>query len=1055
MSLSFLTRRSFIVFLITVAFLLPGLTINLSTQTGEAHVFMQPLKTETASPANYTIDETRNKENIQQAYASLPLVFEENRGQTSEQVKFISRGSGYMLFLTPTEAVFNLRNNDTSGERRSPAQRANLNHRAKSGKASYSAIRMKLRGASKQPHISGEREIAAKTNYFIGNDSTRWSAVANYERVRYQSVYPGIDLIYYGRQKQLEYDFELHPGAEPRQIQLEINGVRRLTLEKSGALLMKLKGGAELRQHKPIVYQEINGERREVAGRYVLKGKNRIGFEVGEYDARQVLIIDPVLTYSTYLGGSSSDIGSAIAADRAGNAYVTGTTQSTDFPVFNQYQNDQSQADVFVTKFNTKASGAASLLYSTYLGGSGDFYDSGEGIAVDQSGIVYVGGHTSSLNFPTRNQFQTNADTDNNVDTDAFVAKLNTNVSGAASLLYSTYLGGNSHDYGYDLAIDQSGGAYLTGRTHSSNYPTRNQFQTNAQIDNNSGSDVFVTKLDTNASGNASLVYSTYLGGSSFGNYEMGFGIAVDQSGLAYVTGATDATNFPTINAYQSNLAGSSDVFVVKLNPNLSGNASLLYSTYLGGGGGETAQGIAVDHLGNAYVAGDTTSTDFPVLHHYQANQPFQDVFVTKLNTNVSGPASLLYSTYLGGGYDDYGWDITADRAGNAYVVGKTESLDYPTFYPYQTAADINTATVRDVTITKLNTHAAGAASMLYSTYLGGATLDIAQSIALDEMGSLYVTGYTDSNNFPTRNQYQTEQTATDAFVTKISFRHPYADFDGDGLTDLSLWSPDDHNWYVNNSRDGSSSIQYDWGSGALGDVPVPRDYDGDLKADIAVWRPSEGNWYIVRSSDGSVMLKNWGRAGDTPVPADYDGDGRADIAVFRSSENNWYITNSSNNSVVIRQWGLSNDKLVPADYDGDGRADIAVWRPSDGNWYLILSATETVITPNWGQSGDIPVPADYNGDDKTDITVWRPSTGNWYSKNSTTNISTVRNWGSASSGDVPVPGDYDGDGRADIAVWRPSEGNWYILRSTNNSVIVANLGASGDVPAPATYIPQ
>lgn len=276
-------------------------------------------------------------------------------------------------------------------------------------------------------------------------------------------------------------------------------------------------------------------------------------------------------------------------------------------------------------------------------------------------------------------------------------------------------------------------------------------------------------------------------------------------------------------------------------------------------------------------------------------------------------------------------------------------------------------------------------------------------------------------------------------------------DFDGDMKADVSLWSPANHNWYIQQSGDNTQRVQLDWGSGALGDIAVPADYDGDGKTDIAVYRPSEGNFYVINSQTNAPTARNWGGGADIPVPADYDGDGRADYAVFRPSEGNWYILNSATNTVTRRNWGASGDKPVAADYDGDGKADIAVFRPSEGNWYIINSLTNTVTLRNWGAGADKVVPADYDGDGRTDLAVFRPAEGNWYIANSAASTVTVKGWGNST--DVPAPADYDGDGQADIAVWRPSEGNWYIIRSAMVTVQLSTLGGSGDVSAPSAFV--
>ncbi|MGB6474111.1 MAG: SBBP repeat-containing protein, partial [Candidatus Sulfotelmatobacter sp.] len=513
-----------------------------------------------------------------------------------------------------------------------------------------------------------------------------------------------------------------------------------------------------------VVYQEVRGQRREVAGNFVLRGPHRIGFVLGPYDHSQPLVIDPTLAYSTYLGGNYQDSGTSIAVDSSGNVYVTGYTGSTNFPTVNALQatDNGGTSDAFVTKLN--ASGSA-LDYSTYLGGNDADY--GYGIAVDSSGNAYVTGSTHSTNFPTVNPIQA---TDNGFY-NAFIAKLDP--SGSA-LVYSTYLGGSHDDYGYGIAVDSSGSAYVTGSASSTNFPTVNAFQAACGGGGEGGcpgyTDAFVAKL--NPAGSA-LIYSTYMGGS-YTDY--GTAIAVDSSGDAYVTGFTasyviasvpGSTNFPTANPFQATCGGTAeglgcgDAFVAELNPT---GSALVYSTYLGGSAIEDyGYGIAVDSSGNAYVTGATASTDFPVANPLQpTNTGDGDAFVTKVNAAGS---ALVYSTYLGGsGGGNFGNGIAVDSSGNAYVTGYTESAHFPTANPPQGTLGGSF----DAFVTKFDP--AGSA-LVYSTYLGGSNDDQGNGIAVDSSGNAYVTGFTYSTNFPTVSPLQKTNSATygTAFIAKIS----------------------------------------------------------------------------------------------------------------------------------------------------------------------------------------------------------------------------------------------------------------------------------------------
>jgi len=571
----------------------------------------------------------------------------------------------------------------------------------------------------------------------------------------YKELYKNIDLKVYGIEKQIEYDWIVKPGANPGDISFEYKNVKNTRLDKQGNLLIETDFG-ELMHKRPVSYQVEKALRQEGAEAkremvdvtFKKIAENTYGFEVGKYDKRFELIIDPVvLAYSTYIGGGSGDSCYGLAVDNNGNAYVTGNTWSADYPTLNRYQAQQANADAFVTKIDTNQIGASSLIYSTYLGGANN--DTTHEIAVDNNGNVYVVGRTESTDFPTRNQYQ-----GDQPFYDAFVTRLDTTQSGAASLIYSTYLGGTSYDYGYGIAADSSGYAYVTGATDSTDFPTRDQYQTDSPA-----RDAFVTKIDTNQSGASSLCYSTYLGGD---NSDMGQGIKVDGSGNAYVTGLTGSTDFPTLNRYQA-AQGDSDAFLTKIDTNQSGASSLIYSTYLGGGGYDVASNLAVDNSGNAYVVGHTESTNFPTLNQYQLDQVGEDAFITKIDTNQSGVSSLIYSTYLGGGHIDWADDIAVDNNGNAYVTGHTISTDFPTLNQYQGNQPGN-----DAFITKLDTTQSGVSSLIYSTYLGGSDNDLGYGIAVDNNGDVYVAGYTWSTDFPILNPYQTDQPGVDVFVTKL-----------------------------------------------------------------------------------------------------------------------------------------------------------------------------------------------------------------------------------------------------------------------------------------------
>jgi hypothetical protein len=660
-------------------------------------------------------------------YGQLPLSFEVNQGQANERVQFLSRGQGYTLFLSPSEAHFALR-------------------RAQRGKASteVEGIGIKLLRANPGSQILGADKLSGKVNYFVGSDPSKWiTGVPTYAKARYQQIYPGIDLIFYGNEQQLESDFVIAPGADPRRIGLQFEGGTALRLSPEGDLVLKTSGG-ELRLLKPHVYQEIAGVQHDIDVRYIVKANRIVSFFLGAYNHAAPLVIDPILTYSTVINGVqfpvSSGGGHGIAVDATGHAYVTGTTDRSNFlPTTGAFTT--ATGFLLVSKLNPLGS---AVDYTAVFGGSGS--DLAMAITVDAQGEPIITGFTSSSDFPVQNALQTTLPSGSH----AFVTKLN---AAGSALLYSTYLGGSGAtgtgggptEAGNAVATDSSGAIYVTGYTNSADFPTKNAIQPacpDLQLNGYCNLQGFVTKLDPTQSGAASLVYSTFLGG----NFPTsGQDIAVDGSGNAYITGNTNATDFPvTSGAFQTKLVGGSDAFVSVLNP--TGNA-FVYSTYLGYGFG---WGVTVDAQGDAYVTGATNAFGgaFPTTPGafqttLSGSTTSDHAFVTKLNS--SGTA-LVYSTFLGGsGFEDNNTgNIAVDAQGNAYISGLTSSADFPTTNALQATFGGGTS---DAFLAKLNPSGSG---LIYSTYLGGSGDDASYGIALDSSGSVYVMGTTTSANFPT-----------------------------------------------------------------------------------------------------------------------------------------------------------------------------------------------------------------------------------------------------------------------------------------------------------------
>jgi hypothetical protein len=706
----------------------------------DALKFLMPeVRTLTGSSKTLSAEQQKQLEKV-----SSNLVFIENKGQWHNDVLYLCRMGGLDAWITKygVNYTFYKLEEVASIERKEHAIPDKFEH--KDYNIIGHRVLMKLQNYNPKPAREGKEKQEGYYNYFIGNDPSKHASyVGLYKEVVVKDVYKGIDLRYYFDKGGLRYDYVVHPGADPSQIVFTLEGSEKTYVNEKGNLVFTTRFG-EVAMAELKAYQE--GDKKEIKSRFVKRGdKWRIA--LASYDRTQTLIIDP-LVYSTYIGGSDDDEGYAIAVDGSGNAYVTGYTTSTNYDVTpGVFQTTNGgNYDVFVTKLNASGSG---LVYSTYIGGSGD--DVGYGIAVDGSGNAYVTGITVSIDYAvTPGAFQT---IKGGGGFDVFVTKLNASGSG---LVYSTYIGGSSDDWGLDIAVDGSGNAYVTGWTVSINYDvTAGAFQTT--YSGGAGSDVFVTKL--NASGNA-LVYSTYIGGS---NFDEGWGIAVDGSGNAYVTGQTISTDYDvTPGAFQTTNGGVGDVFVTKLNASGSG---LVYSTYIGGSNSEEGYGIAVDGSGNAYVTGYTLSTDYDVTPGaFQTTHGggYWDVFVTKLNASGSG---LVYSTYIGGSNWDEGRDIAVDGSGNAYVTGRTISTDYDvTPGAFQTT----NGGIDDVFVTKLNASGSG---LVYSTYIGGSHADDGLGIAVDGSGNAYVTGYTLSTDYDvTPGAFQTTYGGGtyDVFVTKL-----------------------------------------------------------------------------------------------------------------------------------------------------------------------------------------------------------------------------------------------------------------------------------------------
>jgi len=721
-----------------------------STSTHQAQSQnVQPILSEVAminaGPAKAQ-DSTRLQ--VEESYGNLPLSFEPNRGQADPRVRFLSRAGNRTLWLTEDEAVLAL----------GRASHSRASKAAAGGEANPDALavlRMKFLGANANSPLDGEDKQPGTVNYFVGKPEEWLTKVPTYARVRYRNLYPGIDLLFYGNNRELEYDVVVSPGADPEQLRFAVQGAQQVRIDEAGSLVITTSAG-DLVQQKPKTYQRKGSQLVPVSGEYVVTAKNEVGFRLGRYDRRAAVVIDPVLRYSTFLGGNGFDQGSGIAVDSQNRAVVAGQTCSPNFPATDGNTPPVPGAcAAFVTKLDFTGS---HLVFSTFIAES----NSNPGLALDQHDNIYLTATTvpNPAHFPiTPGAFQTTPAG----GSDAYVTKLNSN---GTALVYSTFLGGSSFETGFAIAVDDFGNAYVTGNTGSKDFPTTpGAFQHECTLASDGRCDTaYVTKL--NATGSKAL-YSTFLGGHG---EQLGLGIAVNQDGNAFVTGTTFTSDFPTTaGSAQPVFGGFDDAFVTKIS---SSGSHLIYSTFLGGTDSDNGTAIAVDRSGNAYIAGATSSTNFPVKNAFQShcNGPCnEDGFVTKLSPN----GLLVYSTYLGG-VDDaalagFGTGIAVTPDGNAYVTGFTQSAQFPTT---QTAFQRILGGFNDVFIAKFTP----AGKLIYSSYLGGDDSDLRSVVALDADTNAYLTGSADSQTTKATSTFPTTPGAFqqkpggggDAFVAKV-----------------------------------------------------------------------------------------------------------------------------------------------------------------------------------------------------------------------------------------------------------------------------------------------
>jgi hypothetical protein len=704
-----------------------------------------------------------------QLFASVPLYFEPLDSSTSPG-GFVARGGNYQFLLRADEVMLALSKIDSSASS-SPFERDSLT--APRAMATRT-LRMSFPGCNAKATLAGLAQGVATVNYFVGADPAQWrKGVATFSKVRVGNLYPGIDLVYYGNQQKLEYDFVIGPHVDPRLIAIRFQGADNIRVTPEGELVLRL-GSDQVRQPAPRLYQVVKGAAKEVRGSYRFKDPTTVEFAVGEYDPDLPLIIDPILGYSSYFGGNAGDISLAIKVHtNSGSVYIAGQTLSTSFPftvppgaLQTNFHGGTINGDAFVAKFDQTLT---NLLYLTYFGGTAN--DAVLDLAVDDAGNAFITGFTESTNLPTANAlFSRIAGTFdpkfNAFPIDAFIAELNPSGS---QLVYSTYLGGSDTDIAGGIAVGPGGTAYVTGYTTSTNFPT-----TNAAFSVFKGSrDVFIAAI---GAGGTPLIYSTYMGGT---NVDEGEGIAVDNTGVAYVTGYTSSTNFPTTNAFRTLLnsgtnAVANDVFVARFSP----GGALTTSTFLGGTNSDAGFRIALDAANAAYVTGSAGSPDFPNtatnivglrVGATGSNSFNSDAFLAKI-TFSSNVATLAWSSLFGGTKDDTGWGLAVDAVGDAFVIGLTLSTNFPVLNTNDFLRATNSGR-QDLFVTAFD---AGGNALLYSAYLGGSGDDYGYGIALDSADNAFITGRTLSTDFPVVGGFQGSLTGpNDAVIAKIVMDAP------------------------------------------------------------------------------------------------------------------------------------------------------------------------------------------------------------------------------------------------------------------------------------------
>lgn len=966
------------------------------------------------------------KQLVLESYGKLPIKFEANEGQTDPTVKFLTRGNGYTLFLTDSGATLKLR-----------------------GEKQAAVLRMELIGA--QPRVEGMEPLEGKVNYLIGNDKKKWhSNISTYESVVHRQAWEGIDLVWHGNQNELEYDFVVKPNADPSRILFALTGAQDLNIDERGNLVAQTPVGNAI-QKTPTIYQDTNEGRQIIPGKFVLKGTNVVGFEIADYDRSRELVIDPVLSYSTYLGGKLSDEALGVSVeDSQGQAYITGKTiADVSFPTGNAIATGASFTVAFVTKLNANGS---NFLYSTFLGNATSYFlehadtcyagngfeicgTQGQAVAVGSGGEAVITGAVLNEDNDSTFPVTTNAFQDKGVGcaafcdiyrdirvVDAFVTMLKPDGS---DLVYSTFYGGSAllptqesgraGDIGKSVAVDSANRIYISGFTASNDLPIRNGFQS-TNHNEFSKTDAFVAVFDPRQQrSNDTLFYSSYLGG---GANDQGLGIAVDNARNAYVVGVTASDDLKTKSP--SSLAplqerfqgGGFDGFVAKVATTASGNASLTYLTYFGGDINDRVESVAVDAAQRVYITGASNSSPdrFPLRNAFDSNQTNGEAFIAKMNADGT---ALFYCSFLGGANGnssedgEEGLGIAIDSAGNAYVTGRTTAGS--TFPAGPVAPVFSGAVAGSAFITKIGASISSTTTpkLLYSTTFGGRTAK-AEAITIDSKGNVYIAGSSGGDLPTTVGAFQPKpQGQLDGFVAK--FASSFNDT-------IGVFRPSANSFQLRNSNSaGPADINI--GFGIAGDLPVTGDWDGNGTDDVGSFRPSTGQFRLRIQGFLTIttITMNLGQNGDLPVAGDWNSDGIDTPGVFRPATGEWFLTdgpNVNNTSPFVNRifvFGQAGDLPVVGDWNSDGIDTVGVFR---GNQFLLSNSFQGTldITPFvFGGAGDRPMAGDWDGDGVATIGVFSPGTGQMSLRNSNTSGNGDLVFLFGLNGDAPLSGDWDG----------------------------------------------